>query len=147
MALSKEDLKSRYPLPAYSFRVTIGSETVSFSEVSGITLEYETLTYKHGLSFWEGEGVKRYYYSKYLPITLKKGTVHGVDFLSKWMQEKTARSLNVSLCDENGDPVMSWRVGKAIPVKLQAPTFDANTNEVAIESLELLGANISIEHH
>ncbi len=55
--------------------------------------------------------------------------------------------MEVTLCDEQGQPVVSWRVGKAIPVKLEAPTFDAGANEVAVESLEVLGRNISVEHH
>jgi len=141
--------KANYPLPVYNFRVTVGDTTVSFSEVSGITLEYEIVTYKHGLSFWEGEGYKKYYYNKYVPVTLKKGTVKGTNIFSEWIQEKenSSRSMDISLCDETGTPLVSWKIGVAIPVKLQAPTFDANSNDVAIESLELMAAKISVVHH
>ncbi|MFQ5587908.1 MAG: phage tail protein [Nitrospiria bacterium] len=149
MAETKAEQKTRYPLPVYNFRVTVDGTTVSFSEVSGIALEYEIITYKHGLSFWEGEGFKKYYYNKYIPVTLKKGTVKGTNLFFEWIQEKesSARAMEISLCDEGGVPVVSWRIGKAIPVKLQAPSFDANANDVAIESLEIRAAGITVVHH
>lgn len=147
MAETKEIQKSSYPLPAYNFRVTVDGTPMSFAEVSGISLEYETVTYRHGLSFWEGEGIKKYYYDKYVNFTLKKGTIKGIDFLYAWLKEKAVRAVQVSLCDEQGQPVISWRVAKALPVKLEAPTFSADTNEVAIESLEVMAAGISVEYH
>ena len=147
MAETKDLQKSSYPLAAYNFRVTVDGTPMSFAEVSGISLEYETVTYRHGLSFWEGEGIKKYYYDKYVNFTLKKGTIKGIDFLYAWLKEKEVRAVQVSLCDEQGQPVISWRVAKAIPVKLEAPTFSADTNEVAVESLEVMAAGISIEYH
>ena len=150
--------KSNYPLPVYNFRVTLEGIAMSFSEVSGITLEYQTVTYRHGFSAQEGERIEKYYYEKYVPVTLKKGTVHTplkkggeqrIDSIYKWVKDNSRRPgvMEVSLCDEQGVPVVSWRIGKAVAVKLQAPTFDAGSNEVAIESLEIMAANISIEHH
>jgi phage tail-like protein len=149
MAETRSVQKARYPLPAYNFRVSIDGASMSFSEVSGISLEYQTLTYKHGLSFWEGQRVKQYYSEKYVPITLKRGTVQGMGFLYEWIARgaSSPRTLEVSLCDEAGQPVVTWRIAKAIPVKLQAPRFDAGTNDVSVESLELMGAGISVEHH
>ena len=82
-------------------------------------------------------------YDKYVNFTLKKGTIKGIDFLYEWLKEKAVRTVEVSLCDEQGQPVVSWRVAKAIPVKLEAPTFSANTNEVSIESLEVMASGIS----
>lgn len=149
MAETKAFQKASYPLPAYNFRVTVGDTTVSFSEVSGVTLEHETVTYRHGLSFWEGEGIKKYYYKKYIPITLKKGTVQGSNFFFDWINQKadSRRSMEVSLCDENGEPVVTWKIASAVPVKLQAPSFDASGSDVSIESLELRAAGISVVHH
>ena len=53
MAESKSD--QAYPLAAYNYRVTVAGTTMSFSEVSGLAVEYEKVTYRHGLSFREGE--------------------------------------------------------------------------------------------
>ena len=149
MAETKAQQGQFYPLPVYNFRVTVDGISMSFSEISGLMLEYEIVTYKHGLSFWEGEGFKKYYYKKFVPVTLKKGTVHGTNFFYDWIQEKenSSRSMEISLCDETGTPTVSWHIGKAVPVKLQAPTFDANANDVAIESLEIMAALIRVIHH
>lgn len=149
MAESTQSLKNRYPLAAYNFRVTIDDTAMSFTEVSGISLEHETLTYRHGMSFWEGEAIKTYHYDKYVPITLKRGTVKGVNFLYEWLNQETkeTRTIDVSLCDEQGEPVVTWRINKAVPVKLESSTFDADTNDVSIESLELMATGISVIHH
>lgn len=147
MAETKKDQKSNYPLPAYNFRVTIDGTPISFSDVSGLNMEYETITYRHGFSYWEGESIDKFYFDKYIPITLKKGIVQGIDFLYQWLKDKEVRNLEVSLCSEQGQPVISWKIAKALPVKLEAPSFNADTNEVAIESLEVMAAGISIEHH
>ena len=37
------------------------------------------------------------------------------------------------------------KIASALPVKLNAPTFDANANEVAIDSLEIMASDISLE--
>lgn len=147
MAETKQYQKSSYPLPSYNFRVTVGETSMSFSEVSGLALEYETITYRHGLSFMEGEIVKKYYYDKSVTLTLKKGVVKGMRYLYDWLKERKARMFLVSLCDEQGQPVVSWKIAKALPVKLSAPSFNAGANDVAVESLEIMASGISIEYH
>ena len=149
MTLTKDQQKAGYPLPAYNFRVTVDGAAMSFAEVSGIHVERESVTYRHGFSFWEGEGIKTYRYDKFVPVTLKKGTVKGFSELYDWINEQQTRPrmVEVSLCDEEGRPLVTWRIRKAVPVKLEAPTFDAKTNEVSVESLELMVRGITIEHH
>lgn len=144
MAHSKEYQRSNYPLPAYNFRVAVDGTAMSFAEVAGLHREYQTVTYRHGLSYWEGEAISKFRYDKYVSITMKRGTVKGVAFLYQWLDSKTVRTLDVSLCDETGTPVLRWHVAKAVPVKLDAPTFDARTSESAIETLEVKAAGISI---
>ena len=51
---------------------------------------------------------------------------------------------DLSLLDEAGVPALAWRLAKAVPTKLEAPTFDAAANDVAIESLELKARGISL---
>jgi phage tail-like protein len=144
MAQSKSD--QAYPLAAYNYRVTIAGTAMSFTEVSGLAIEYEKVTYKHGLSFWEGESIKSYRYDKYVPVTLKKGIIKGGKQLYDWIKATDTRNMDISLCDENGNPVVTWHIGKAVPIKLAAPPFQANANEVAIETFELMAARISIAH-
>jgi phage tail-like protein len=149
MTQSPTDQKTSYPLPAYNFKATIEGQSISFTEVSGISIEYETLTYRHGFSAWEGETVVRWLDPKYIPISLKKGMVAGNRFLYQWLtgSSSSSRPMDISLCDETGAPVVTWRIARAVPVKLEAPAFDAAATQLAIEKLDLMVSGISIEHH
>ena len=158
MALEKSDIKSTYPLPSYNYRVTILHETeavvISFTEVSGLSLDYEPITYKHGLSFLTGVQIIPGM-PQPIRVTLKKGLVQGQDFLHRWIDStysmsllpSTPRDILIDLCDEAGQAVVRWTVQGALPVKLTVPTFDANSNDVAIETLELVAHGLQIDYH
>jgi phage tail-like protein len=139
--------RAQYPLAAYNFRVTVGEAVMSFTEVSGLAQDYQTLTYKHGLSFWEGESISRFRYDKYVQLTLKKGVIAGLTEIYEWLDSGDKLGLSISLCDEEGDAVVTWQIKKALIVKLEAPPLQASGNEVAIETLTLLASGISVEHH
>ncbi|MEZ4382388.1 MAG: phage tail protein [Nannocystaceae bacterium] len=136
--------RARYPVMAYNFRVTIGSESASFAEVSGLKREFETVTYRHGLSFREGEDITKYYLAKYEPITLRRGVFRGAAALYDWVDAKEDRALTIALCDERGDPVVEWRVERAVVKKIDAPTFDAKAGEVAVDAIEIMAAGITV---
>ena len=144
---------ANYPLAAYNFRVTVGNITMGFSEVSGLAQEYETLSYRDGLSFITGESVARYV-KPTSQITMKKGVFAGVHTaaLYNWMKswDNRSRLLRVELCDGydkdgNAKPVITWTVRKAIVIKLEAPSFEAGGNGVAIETLTLWASGISVD--
>jgi phage tail-like protein len=153
MSLDKDQIKASYPLPVYNYRVTVGSSTVGFSEVSGLNVDYEPVTYKHGFSFVMG--------SKIIPgmrqpvkLTMKKGVVKGNDFLASWIQDAYAnpfksakQDILIDLCDETGKAVVRWKVQGALPTKLDAPTFDSNSNDVAVETLELVAHGLQVDYH
>ncbi|MEM1255787.1 MAG: phage tail protein [Cyanobacteria bacterium P01_H01_bin.21] len=150
MADSK-DIQNTYPIPVFYYSVTIDNEEpIAFSEVSGLAIEYETITYKDGLSYREG--------SKHMPglgtpvnVTLQKGIVKGDSYLLDWintikLNTVEKRDLTISLLNEAGEPTVSWVVKNAFPKKLDAPSFNASSNEVAIESLELMASDLEIKN-
>jgi phage tail-like protein len=139
--------RTSYPLAAYNFKVTLAGTTMRFAKVSGLQREYQTLTYRHGLSFLEGEQIAKYFVDKYVSVTLEQGTIIGSKELHAWLESSSAVAMEVQLCDNEGKAVIAWRVAKALPVKLTAPAFDAKSNEVAIDSLEIKAAGISIVHY
>jgi len=147
MAETAASQRSKYPLAAYNFRVTVGDATMGFSEVSGLVREYQTLVYKHGLSYWEGEEITKFRYDKYVQVTLKKGVVAGATTLAEWLESLDKKSLSVSLCDETGAAVVTWQIKKALLVKLEAPSLQASGNDAAVESLTLMASGITVEHH
>ncbi|PTL78092.1 phage tail protein [Vitiosangium sp. GDMCC 1.1324] len=146
MALSKEAQRKAYPLAVYNFRVSVDGVLMNFTEVSGITLEYDHVTYRHGLSFLEGESIQTFSFDKFKPITCKRGTILGNQplFLHEWLKKRDLRSMEISLCGETGEPVLSWRIASAVPVNLKAPAFTAGTNEVAIDTVELQVRGVSV---
>jgi phage tail-like protein len=153
MALTKDQIKNSYPLPVYNFRVEIDGTTVAFSEVSGLTRQHETTTYVESPT--AGVGPRVLYMpaqTKAANITLKKGVVTGVSVatLFAWinsiqLNRVDKKDIVVRLCDENGTAVVSWKVLNAFPTKLDAPTFTASSNDVAIESMELMADGVSVE--
>jgi phage tail-like protein len=142
---SRGQTASDYPLVAYNFRVTVDGVAMSFTEVTGLNRQYEHVTYRHGFSFSEGEDLVKYHIDRYVSITMKRGTIRGHTALHAWLEEKADRAINISLCDADGKAVMTWKVAKAVAVKLDAPNFDASSNDAAIESLEVMAAGITVK--
>ena len=151
MATTAQDIKKSYPIPVFYYRVTIdGDGSHAFSEVSGLSIEYETITYKDGMSYRDG--------AKHMPglgtpvnLTLQKGIVRNDSYLLNWistvrLNTVTKRDVRIDLLDESGAAVVSWTVIDAFPIKLDAPSFNASSNEVAIESLELMASDLKIEY-
>jgi len=146
MAHSAEMQRTRYPLAAYNFLVKVAETSMSFTEVSGIAVNYDHVTYRHGLSFQEGEQIQTLYFDKFVPITCKRGTILGKNplFLHDWLKQRDLRSMEISLCDEKGAPVISWKIAAAVPVSLKAPAFSAATNEAAIDTVDLQVRGVSV---
>ena len=155
MALSVDDMKAAYPLPLYNYRVEIGPDAIAFSEISGLAASYETYTFKESPVESGSPGPR----SMTMPaqaegttLTLKKGVVRGVSVRSlyDWIATKKLnliekKDIFIRLCDEEGAPVVSWKVINAFPTKLEAPGFDASSNDAAIESMELAADGVMVE--
>lgn len=146
MASSVINQRKRYPLMAYNFRVDVGSVTMRFSEVTGLKREYDHVTYRHGLSYAEGEDITTYRIDKYAAITMKRGTVQAQNQLQDWLDARSTKSMDIHLCDDQGNQVVTWHVGKAVAVKFEAPTFSATSGEVAVETLEVMAAGVKVQH-
>lgn len=153
MATSHQVIADTYPLQVYNYRVTIDSTTIAFSEISGLAIEYEKVIYKDGLSFLMGYDIMRGQQQQ-VHVTMKRGVVKGDDSLYDWMDfsilerilQRTRKDITIDLCDDSGKAIVRWKVIKAIPMKFEAPTFNASSNEVAIESMELFAQGLTIEY-
>lgn len=145
MATAKKIIQAAYPLPVYNYKVTVDSETLSFSEVSGLTTNYEKVVYKHGLSYAVGPTIVRAQQNE-ITVTLKRGVVAKRSQLYDWFNGNYAKDIFVDLCDEEGNAVVRWKIKKALPLKMEAPSFTAESNSVAIESIEVIAQEISIEY-
>jgi phage tail-like protein len=157
MALTKSEIKATYPLALYNYRVSISdmldTASISFAEVSGLAMEYEPVVYKHGLSFLMGDSLIAGMQQP-VKITFRKGVVQGGRYLYDWIHKShhqpyflsDRRDVLIDLCDESGVAMVRWVVSKALPIKLEAPGFDVNSSDVAIESMELQASTIKVEY-
>lgn len=154
MATSPATIKSTYPLPAYSYVVEIGGTALGFAEVSGLDIVYETTTYKESRTAGSKAGPKVFHMPAQgnpANLTLKKGFVQAenVPHLYQWidsiqLNQVEKKDITIRLTDESGQPVVSWKVSNAFPTRLEIPTFDATSNEVAIDTLELMADGVDI---
>ncbi|MDX1908554.1 MAG: phage tail protein [Bacteroidia bacterium] len=138
-------LQDLWPIAQFHFSVTIDGETISFQEVSGLDQEADVIDYRHGDSpdFFT---IKRQGIVKTSRLVLKKGIFDGdsrlLDIFNKvydkeFISDADGRmEILIELLDETGEPVMTWNVIKAIPVKIGGTTFNSTGNQVAIEQLE-----------
>lgn len=136
---------NEYPLPAYNYKVSIGGHDVAFAEVSGLKMEYQTVVYKHGMSYATGAQVLRGQ-PMMNTITLKRGIAHRRHELFNWLTQNHALDIFIDLCNEKGMALIRWSIYGAMPVKIDTPGFSASSNEVAIESIELVAYNLKIEY-
>jgi len=154
MAVSPADIKATYPLPVYNFRVEIGPDAVAFSEVSGLSIHYEVTTFKESPTGGGSAGPRTIHMPSQpspVNITMKKGVARNtsVATLYTWinsiqLNQVQKKDIIVRLCDEQGKAVISWKITNAFPTKLDGPTFDAKSNDVALESMELRADSIQI---
>ncbi|WP_326642259.1 phage tail protein [Streptosporangium sp. NBC_01755] len=144
-----------YPLTSLHFEVKWGDSqnTSSFSEVSGLTMEADAIEYRGGadraLTVRKIPGLR-----KYGNVTLKRGIVpkgekSGGIGLYEWFNTIRAgtvarRPVTVSLLNEAGDPVMTWKIKDAWPVKIEGPGLNATGNEIAIETLEFAHEGVEV---
>lgn len=155
MALTPQEIKEQYPLPVYNYKVSIDGETIAFSQVTGLSIAFETSTYKESPTEdgVVGPVIRRMPSQPAdVTLTLQKGIVRGksLQTLYQWINSKQLnqiqkKDIRVDLCDETGAAVISWTVRNAFPKKLDAPGFEATSNDAAIESMELMADSISIE--
>jgi phage tail-like protein len=152
-----------HPLPVYNFRVFIfprlkaNSEQykiadlllfpfMAFVSIDGLSQERDSVRYYHGKS-WKTGSVTQLGMYKPLNLTLKRGIAPARFELSDWFQDGgEARDLEIHLCDEFGIPCVRWKVYNAVPTKIDAPSFSAASNELAIEQINLIADSFRVEY-
>ena len=143
-------MATKYPLPVFHFRVEWGGTNIGFSEVSGLNVETQVIEYRDGLSF-DNSTIKMPGMQKYGNITLKRGMTKSDNEFYQWwndfkLNKIERRDLTISLLNEEHEPVVTWKVRNAFPVKVDGGSLKATGNEVAIETMELAHEGISVEY-
>jgi len=138
-----------YPYPVFHFIVDWGGTRVGFTEVTGLTQENQAIEYRDG-SFPEYSSIKMPGLRKFSNITLKRGVTKADNEFFGWLStvklnQVQRRDLVISLLNEEHQPVMTWKVHNAFPVKVEGPQLKASGNEVAIESIEIAHEGLEVQ--
>ena len=129
-----------YPYGKFRYRVEIdGLDAGGFSEVTGFDASIDVMEYR------EGDMVQTPYKIPGLKkdgnITRKKGLTDSL-VMYEWLITGVdgpvdRKTITITSLDESEQPVASWQVINAWPVKYTAPDFNATSSEVAIETVEI----------
>lgn len=130
------------PYGSFDFLIEIdGIVRASFQEASGLDSAIDITEYREG---GMNETMRKLpAKTKYSNITLKWGTADDHD-LYDWHQQwvkgdpaATRRHGSIVLMDRSGQEKIRWNFVNAWPAKWTGPSFNAKSNDVAIETLEL----------
>lgn len=142
--------ENKYPLASFHFSVSWGGSNVGFSEVSGLNQEIQVIEYREGSSP-SYSTIKRSGLRKFTNITLKRGIAKGDNEFFQWLSKVDLdtvdrRGVTISLLDEKHQPVVTWKIVNAFPVKVEGTSMKASGNEVAVETIELAHEGLTVEN-
>lgn len=145
-------MASNYPLTGFHFTVEWNpndKENVSFSEVSGLNVSTTAIEYREG-SDKDYTTLKMPGLRKYGNITLKRGSMAADNGFFEWfnsIKNNTVerRDITIKLLNEEHNPVVTWNVKNAFPVKYDAGGLNASKGEVLVESVELACESFTVE--
>lgn len=134
-----------YPPVGFHFAIRFSisnnlEQDIHFQKVSGLSVEYEVETVKEG-------GENRFEHklpvrTKYADLSLQRGLLLDSNVL-KWClnafenREFTLSDIQISLLNDQHQPLKTWSVVGAWPKKWSVSDFNAQENAVVIENLEL----------
>jgi phage tail-like protein len=139
------------PYKSYNFHLEFdGITTAAFRECSGLDATIAPIQYR--------EGDEKVFTSRKLPgqvtysnISLKRGITDNVEFW-KWAKDfidgkgdlKARKNGSIVLMDDTGNTEkLRWNFVLAWITKWSGPAFNATSNEVALESLEIAHEGVS----
>jgi len=139
-----------YPLVKFHFQVDWGGTNIGFTEVSGLDVETELIEYRHGNSP-EYSKIKMPGMQKYGNITMKRGSFKNDNEYFQWwntvkLNTIERRDITIKLLNEEHEPVITWKVKNAFPVKVQSTDLKGDANEAAIESIEVAHEGLTIQN-
>lgn len=129
------------PYRGFNYLVEIdGITQAGFKECSGLETSTDAVDYREGDD--PPHVRKLSSLMKYTPITLKRGITDS-DELWKWHETVIAgkterRNGSIVLMDEAGEEKLRWNFKNAWPSKWTGPTLDATSNDVAVETFEIM---------
>jgi len=141
------------PYPLHNFQLIVNGisdgKTVSgaFTEISGLEVALAPIEYRNGnedITVRKLPGLKTQ-----TNLVCKRGSTGHVEFWD-WIKAgldgdvKRAEGA-ILLKDENQVEVMRWNFSRGWPCKYSGPSFNAKSNEIAIETLEICIEKLTLD--
>jgi phage tail-like protein len=135
-------MSNYYPPLGFHFKVEFANlkSEFEFQSVSGLTIELDTEEIAEG-------GENRFKHTlpvrtKFPNLVLKRGLLADSS-LVKWCRDAiedfniTPTDVTISLLNEEHEPLMTWNVVHAYPLKWAMADFNAQESKLVIETIEL----------
>jgi phage tail-like protein len=142
------------PLPSFNFLVIVtgvsddGSDVLgAFSEVSGLEASLPAIKYRTGAETITERQIPGKV--EYPNIVCKKGSTGDIRFWN-WIVEAINGRVRrtegaVVLLDENRQEYLRYTFSRAWPTKFTGPSLNANTNDIALDTLEIAHEGLRID--
>lgn len=135
-------MAQEYPIPQFHFKVEWGGKKAAFTEVTGLVMEREKIEYRHSDSN-DFRKIAMPGMPKNNDITMKRGKFEGDFDFNAWLEEienervEQRRDITITLLNEKHNPVAAWKAMRCFPLKVTAPDLKSDTNEIAVESIDI----------
>ena len=136
------------PYKSFNFLVEIdGVQSAGFTECTGLSTETDVIEYREGS---DRGGVRKIPgLAKFTNIVLKRGLTRSRD-LWNWRKmmidgDIDRRSGAVVVLGDDHAPVARFRFRDGWPSKWEGPRFNAQSSEVAIETLEIAHVGLELD--
>ncbi len=133
--------------PSFRFVVKLGNESVAaFTECTLPSIEWDVEEVREG-------GLNTFVHQlpgrrKAGKVSLKNGVAKNslVDWFIQAMKESFERkTVTIMLLDSLSNPVITWHMESAYPVKWEGPQLRSDSNAIAIQTLDLACGEITVE--
>ncbi len=136
-----------YPPVGFHFSVTFlllgNDDDIRFQSVSGLTVEYDTVSFKEG-------GENRFEHklpvrTKYPDLSLKRGLLTN-SLVSVWLRgilqdrdfvNYRPCDISISLLNDKHEPLRTWTLFNCWPKKWSVSDFNAQENAIVVETIDL----------
>ena len=136
------------PFRSFNFKLDMDGVSANFRECSGLTADGNVVEYREGTDL-QRTTRKMPGLLTYGNIMLKRGYTDNTDLwdwyrnISNGLMDR--RNGSIILLDEQHQEVLRWSITNAWIKKIEAPSFNATANEVALESVELVHEGLMLE--
>lgn len=143
---------NNYPLTNFHFSVEWKGEKeecINFSEVTGLSVSTKPIEYREGANkeytTFKMPGIKTYN-----NVTLKRGSMPKDNSFFDWFNTIAnntveRRDVTINLLNEKHEPVITWNLKNAFPIKYDGGSLSAADGKVLIESVELAYESFTVK--